>query len=200
MNKSKIANSVLAGVLALAVAGIGFGAYRQKVQADTIVPGYATLHLGLKVTIPTADKITMKAVAYPERGGKNYYFKERTFTFDTPGVNNIEWYIRKIPAGNYNVSITSSGGTLTPDNQLAILANDSVSDRAVYQLYIGEPQAISSPVATPSEIVSPESEDIEDPLLQSPTATPTTTPTATTDSSPTGNGLSVPPVPSLPVM
>lgn len=194
MNKSKVANSILAGVLALAVVGIGFSAYRQKVQADTVVPGYATLHLGLKVTVPTADQITIKAVAYPERGGKNYYFKERTFTFNTPGINNVEWYIRKIPAGNYNVSITSSAGTFSPGVQLVELTNDSVSDRAVYELYLGMPQEISSPVATPSATLSPAGEviDIEDLL------TPSPTPTTTTGDSPTDRDLSVPPVPSLP--
>ena len=197
MNKSKLANSVLAGVLALAVIGIGFSAYRQKVQADTVVPGYATLHLGIKVTIPTADQITIKAVAYPERGGKNYYFKERTFTFDTPGVNNVEWYIRKIPAGSYNISVTSSAGTFSPGDQSIELTNDSVSDRAVYELYIGEPQEVSSPTVTPtptlSAVAPPENEDLLTP-------SPSPTSTATTDDSSTNRDLSVPPVPSLPVI
>ena len=197
MNKSKLANSVLAGVLALAVIGIGFSAYRQKVQADTVVPGYATLHLGIKVTIPTAYQITIKAVAYPERGGKNYYFKERTFTFDTPGVNNVEWYIRKIPAGSYNISVTSSAGTFSPGDQSIELTNDSVSDRAVYELYIGEPQEVSSPTVTPtptlSAVAPPENEDLLTP-------SPSPTSTATTDDSSTNRDLSVPPVPSLPVI
>jgi len=181
MNKNKIANTVLAGVLALAVVGIGYSAYRQKAQADTIVPGFATVHLGLKVTIPTSDKITMKAVAYPELGGKKYYFKERTFTFDNPGVNNVEWYIRKIPAGNYKVSITSSSGTLDPQDQMITLSNDLASDRLVYELYLGEPLEVSSPVILPSPTPSPE-ELLEDSLTTlSPTATVTAT--ATTSAS-----------------
>ena len=198
MNKNKIANAVLAGVLALAVIGIGYSAYRQKIQADTIVPGYATLHLGLKITIPTSNEIIIKAVAYPEQGGKKYYFKERTFTFDTAGTNNVEWYIRKIPAGNYKVMVTSSNGTLSPESQLVSMVNDTVSERLVYELFIGEPIKISSPVVEPSEESLPEDENIEDSSTPSPTATATTT--ATSDSSPTSRDLNVPPVPSLPVI
>lgn len=194
MNKNKIANTVLAGVLALAVIGIGYSAYRQKIQADTIVPGYATLHLGLKVTIPTAQEIMIKAVAYPESGGKRYYFKERTFTFDSVGINNVEWYIRKIPADNYKVVVTSSGGAFTPESQVVVLQNDTTSKRSVYKLFLGEPLEISSPVATPSATISPSESD----TTVSPSPTPSVAPSST--SSPSNDGLMVPPVPTLPTI
>lgn len=195
MNKSRIANAVLAGVLALAVVGIGYSAYRQKVQADTIVPGYSTLHLGLKVTIPETDNIRIKMVAYPERGGKRYYFKERDFTFKTPGTNNIEWYIRKIPADRYRVIITSPNGAFSPDSQTVELENDAVSTRLKYDLFLGMPEEISSPVADPS-ITLPDDTLLDPSSQRSPTATPTTTPTTTS----TDREVSVPPVPQLPTL
>jgi len=202
MNKNKIANVVLAGVLALAVIGIGYSAYRQKIQADTIVPGYATLHLGLKLTIPTTDAIRIKAVAYPARGGKKYYFKERDFSFESAGINNIEWYIRKIPAGNYKVMVTSSSGVFNPESQLIDMTNDVVSERLVYELFVGEPLEISTPVIEPSIEPSEEASPLDEVenIIDLPTPSPTATASATSDTSPTNGDLIVPPVPSLPVI
>ncbi len=194
MKKSKIANAFIAGVLSLAVIGIGYSAYRQKVQADTIVPGYATLHLGLKVTIPDPNAIAIKAVAYPLKGGKKYYFKERDFVFENAGVNNIEWYIRKIPAGNYKVMVTSSSGQFLPQEQSIELINDSINERVRFELYIGEPTAVSSPVvaASPSATTQPTESATLDIL-----ASPTPTPVASTSTEP-NNEILVPPVPTLP--
>ncbi len=197
MNKKKIANVVLSAVLALAVVGIGYSAYRQKIQADTVVPGYATLHLGLKITLPEAESIRIKAVAFPENGGSRYYFKERDFVFTNAGVNNVEWYIRKIPAGNYKVMITSSSGSLTPESQSMYLISDQVNERLKYELYLGEPQDISSPVAT-------ETEEVQETATATATASsliPTSTATAeeeTPTADPTDTEALAPPVPQLP--
>jgi hypothetical protein len=198
MNKKKIANIALSAVLALAVVGIGYSAYRQKIQADTVVPGYATLHLGLKITLPETESIRIKAVALPEDGSSRYYFKERDFTFTNSGVNNVEWYIRKIPAGSYKVMITSSSGSLTPESQNTYLISDQVNERLKYELYLGEPREVSSPVATESEEVEGTTSVTASPT---PTSTPTSTlPTETESSTPSSSGeeANVPPVPQLP--
>lgn len=202
MNKKKISNIVLSAVLALAVIGVGYSAYRQKIQADTIVPGYATLHLGLKITLPEANSIRIKAVALPENGGQRYYFKERDFTFSNSGVNNVEWYIRKIPAGNYKIMVTSSSGAFSPENQSTYLISDTVNERLRFELYLGEePQQASSPVVGPAQT--------EKSATPTPTATVTsTTPSLIPEESTTLKeddntqlpDIQVPPVPSLPAL
>lgn len=189
MNKRKIANTLLAGVLALAVVGIGFGAYQQKIQADTIYPGFATLHLGLKLTLPEAKAIRIKAVASPQRGGKRYYFKERDFIFKTPGVNNLEWYIRKIPAGIYDITVTSSSGEFTPTKESVELENDAVSSRMKFALFLGEPEGISAPAVSLPPSPAPTA------TISVPAIIPITSPTPSTDNEET---ILVPPTPQLP--
>lgn len=188
MNKSKIANIILAGVLALAVSAVGFAAYRQKIQADTIVPGYATLHLGLKVTVPEPQSLKIKAVAYPTAGGKYYYFKEREFELASAGVNTIEWYIRKIPAGNYSITVSSTSGNFSPENQFIEMKNDQVSERVSFELNLGEPAEISSPAPTPpaGEPIWPETTPSVEPSSTAVTPSSSETP------------LLAPPVPQLP--
>lgn len=188
MNKRKIANTLLAGVLALAVVGIGFGAYQQKIQADTIYPGFATAHFGLKITLPEAKAIRIRAVASPQRGGKKYYFKERDFIFETPGINNLEWYIRKIPSGIYNVTVTSSAGEFTPASQSVELENDAVSSRLKFDLFLGEPQEISSPVAPPLPVPTPSAT----------LSVPAIAPMASSTPSASNETILVPPTPQLP--
>jgi len=189
-NPKKLTNVAVASVLALGVIAIGAIAYQQKIQADIIVPGFATAHSSLKVTIPTAGTIRVKETFVPTNGSKRYYFKERDFTFQTAGLNTIEWYIRKIPAGNYNVTIKSDAGEFIPSTAQVTLLSDQSNDIGSFGLNLGTPIP-TIPSATPIVENTPVAPPV--PIQPSPSATLSIPSLPTNDSS----NIPTPPVPSL---
>ncbi len=138
-NIRKVSNLSIAGILAVGVLLLGFFAYREKIQADTVLPGYATAHIGLNVTVPDARSVPFAVKFTPTNGGPTYYFKNRSFTFDIPGLNTVEWYIRKIPQGEYRVTLFSEDTELLGSPVDALLITDQVNDIAEFDLNLGEP-------------------------------------------------------------
>lgn len=173
----KIVNYLVVGVLALGVFGIGITAYYQQAQADTIVPGYATAHLHFNITVPVAQNIKIKATFTPQ-SGKNFYFKERKFEISNPGLNTIEWYIRKIPAGSYKLTVISPQGSFQGNISQVILETDKVNEMGDFSLDLGSPATLE-PIPVEQINTSPATE-----------AQPTA---ATTDS----NSIPFPPIPEL---
>jgi hypothetical protein len=145
-NIKKISNFSVAGLIAVSVMLLGLFAYRQQIQADTIVPGYATAHLNIHVMVPGIQDIPFKATFLPLSNNPQglFYFKERPFTMAGAGLNTIEWYIRKLPAGTYKVVLESNGKELTGSPYEVVLTSDKVNDTTSFELFIGEP--IPSPV------------------------------------------------------
>jgi len=193
-NIRKISNYSIAGILAIGVLSLGFFAYRAKVQADTILPGYATAHVGLDITVPQAGTLPFTAKFLPLDGGKKYYFKSRDFTFEVAGLNTIEWYIRKIPEGNYKVVVTSLDAELSGSPIEIFLQNDQVNDTYDFSLNLGEPAPAQMPVPTPTPTPMPD-EPIpagENPFDSLPEQTP-----APTQSPASTNKDNLPPVPGL---
>jgi len=140
---------------------VGFGAViifgLNMVGADTVLPGYATAHLHLEVTVCEKSSVPIKAQFFPSAGRK-YYFKDRTFEV-SKGLNTIEWYIRKIPGGYYNFQVSSVYGSVLPSDGNVTLVNDKSTDIAKFSLVI----------CTPSQ---PTQEVLQDePGTVSPTAT-----------------------------
>lgn len=111
------------------------------VGADTVLPGYATAHLHLSVTVCEKSSVPIKAQFFPSAGRK-YYFKERTFEV-SPGLNTIEWYIRKIPGGYYNFQVSSAEGAVTPASGTVTLINDQASDLDKLSLVVCTPTTSS---------------------------------------------------------
>jgi len=179
MASRKIFNSIVGGALALGVIGIGFAAYQQKAQADTIVPGYATAHLHFNLTVPVVQNIQIKAT-FTQPNTKKFYFKERDFQMTADGLNTVEWYIRKIPAGEYTLTLTSPQGLLQETSQQVTLENDKVADIGSFDLNLG------MPIATPEPIQS----------IETIPSSPTAASSATVPSS--GDSIPFPPVPQLP--
>jgi hypothetical protein len=158
-NIKKISNYSIAGLLAVGVMILSLFAYREKIQADTVVPGYATAHLNIHVTVPTITSVPFKATFLPQTASKNYYFKERTFELSAAGLNTIEWYIRKIPAGNYKVILESNGQQLTNSPFIVTLLNDKVNDTTSFELNLGSP---------PSSEIAPQENNTEKPNVNLP--------------------------------
>lgn len=152
-NTKKIANISVAAVLALGVMTLGAIAYQQKIQADTILPGYATSHLNMHITVPTAQTVRIKAVYTPTNGSKRFYYKERDFDLGSPGLNTIDWYIRKIPGGDYNVTVTSLSGQFSPSYAATTLQTDQLNDTGKFDLFLGDPPT-PTPTPTPEPTVS----------------------------------------------
>ena len=168
---------MIAGFLALGVIATTMVALRSQVQADTLVPGYATAHIHLEVMVCATPQLPIKATFTPETG-KRYYFKERTFEL-SPGLNTIEWYIRKIPGLKAKAQISTSEGIVTPDGQDVALEADQVSDSLRFSIFICEPTPTPTPIPTPT-----------------PTPIPTVTYSTTVTTSP-GSPVA-PPVPQAP--
>lgn len=173
----KIVNYLVVGVLTLGVFGIGITAYYQQVQADTIVPGYATAHLHFNVTVPVSQNIKIKATFTPQ-SGKNFYFKEREFEISNAGLNTIEWYIRKIPAGTYKLTVISPQGSFQSDVSQVNLETDKVNETGDFSLDLGSP-AVAEPSSAAQTAV---------------TTTPQEQSTATSTDS---NSIPFPPIPEL---
>jgi len=154
----KATNAMIAGFLAVVVLTVGFFAYQQKASADTILPGFATAHIALRVTTPTAQSIKFRVVFNPTNGTKRYYFKERTFDFPTPGMNSVEWYIRKLPEGTFSIEVAADGSTLLPSPITATLITDKVNETSKFEHNLGMPPA---PSATPTPELTLEATDTE---------------------------------------
>jgi len=160
-NLRKISNYSIAGLLMVGVIFMSFFAYKAKVQADTILPGYATAHLNIHVTVPTIQSVPFKVTFLPTSSSRVYYFKERTFALSGAGLNTIEWYIRKIPSGTYKVVIESNGKELSGSSVEISLVNDKVNDAGSFDLYLGEP--IPSPIPSPIQTQAPVEQTLPDP-------------------------------------
>ena len=186
-NPKKLTNIAVAGVLALGVIAIGTIAYQQKIKADMIVPGFATAHSSLKITIPTSKTIRVKETFVPTNGSKKYYFKERDFTFQTAGLNTIEWYIRKIPEGTYNLTIKSDAGDFTPTSTQVTLISDQTNDVGSFGLDLGTPVPSATPTAE-TTLAAP-------PVPAEPSAS--ATPFASASSTGASSNVPTPPLPSL---
>jgi hypothetical protein len=175
-NLRRISNYSIAGLLAMGVLALSFFAYKTKVSADTIVPGYATAHVGLNVTVPDSRAVPFTVKFTPMNGSSTYYFKTRPFEFQTAGLNTVEWYIRKIPAGQYRVTLDSSNQELKGSPVEVTFESDKVNETSEFELDLGSPPeaeqdnlfednsspaaeetvAAESPVASPTETTSTE--------------------------------------------
>jgi len=147
-------NILIACLLAVGIVGIGFAVNRQ-IQADRILPGYATAHLHFEIIVPASLTVKAKAIFTPEQG-KRYYFKEREFTFTTPGLNTVEWYIRKIPRGQYKATVTSDQGSFAPSLRMIYLEENAINDIDLFSLDLGSPPT-PTPTATLESTPLPES-------------------------------------------
>lgn len=186
-----ITNLVIAGALALGVAGIGITSYYQ-VSADTVLPGFSTAKIHLEITVPQSQSVVVSATFTPQTG-KKYYFKSREFTFNQPGLNTVDWYIRKIPGGTYNFTLESGSGTFLPSQALVVLEQDKVNEVPTASLNLGEP-----PAPTPTPTIIPEETLTAEPTVSNTDFTsPTTTDTNTTGSESTTT-IPTPPVPGQP--
>lgn len=138
------------GIFIATVLGLGVIAtlvlVSNQVQADTIVPGFATAHVHLNVTVCETPSLPAQVKFIPATG-KRYYFKDRTFEL-APGLNTIEWYVRKIPGGKYKVTLSPSQGVVTPDVQDVTLQSDKVSDNINLSIFICEPTPVPAPTVT----------------------------------------------------
>jgi hypothetical protein len=134
-NPKSVVNIAVAGLLAVGVIGIGAVSYSQ-IQADTVLPGYATAHLQLKITAPAAESIDVKAVFAPSSGNK-YYSQEKSFAL-SEGTNNIDWLIRKIPAGQYNLQMTAGQGDFIPSSRAVTLTSDKENAIDVVSLNLAQ--------------------------------------------------------------
>ena len=188
LNKKSV-NIAIGSFFVIVVVVIGFLVYQQKASADTVVPGFATAHVFLKITVPTAQQFTVKATFNPTDGTKKFYFKERTFDLTAPGLNTIDWYIRKIPAGSFSLVVTSGSNTLSPSPIIVPLTSDQVNETAKFELNLGEPPVTATvvPQSAASTIVN-----------SSATASATSTIEPTSETSSTTP--LVPPVPELPTL
>lgn len=180
MQLKKITHLTIASLLLVALFGVGAVYWWQKVSADTIVPGYATAHLHFEVTVPRAQTITLKATFTPPTG-KNFYFKQRDFDLKAEGLNTIDWYIRKIPGSNYDLTLFSPQGSLKNSPANVSLTQDKSNDTGTFSLYIGSPELITPPTqvetspvaASATQTASDSSSFVQfPPVPQLPTQTP----------------------------
>jgi len=176
----KVINIAIIGVLALGVVGIGITAYRQRVQADTIVAGYATAHFHFNITVPIAQNIKVKATFTPS-SGKNFYFKEREFEITNTGLNTVEWYVRKIPEGTYNLTLVSPQGDIQSGAKEVSLKIDKVNEMGDFSLDLG------SPAVQQETTVAPVADQ----------ATQTVAPSQQTTTPTSGDEIPFPPIPEI---
>lgn len=170
------ANIMVAGLLGLAVLGAGIIGYSAKIQADSITPGFATARVIMGITVPKQTEISITATFNPvDSQAKRYFFKNRVFVLK-PGINLVNWYIKKIPEDSYNVTIKSNLANFQPEAMQLALISDKITDTNKFVIDMGMP-----PVLTEDEM--PEPTD--------------TIPTATATTKTTTKSPSSPPVPSL---
>lgn len=152
----KSANILVASALSLAVLGAGIVAYNAKIQADAITPGYATAKVAINVTVPERTEMSVSSVFVPtDIKTEKYYFKNRVFVLK-PGVNLVSWYVKKIPGGNYKVTLSTDIGTFNPTEASIILTNDKITNTEKFTLDLGMPDTTqSSQAITTSVVTSP---------------------------------------------
>jgi hypothetical protein len=175
-NLRRISNYSIAGLLAAGVMILSFFAYEAKISADTIVPGYATAHVGLNVTVPDARAVPFTVKFTPTNGSATYYFKTRPFEFTTAGLNTVEWYIRKIPSGSYKVTVSSSDQELNGSPVEVGLENDKVNETSEFELNLGEPMDETSDLFQEEPSSPTEPTAVAESPVPSPTETSTTVP------------------------
>jgi len=124
-NSRPIINIAIAGLLALGVVGVGVTSFYQ-IQADTVLPGFATAKVRLEIYSPEAQSIKVTADFTPIDGEKHYY-KEHSFDL-TEGQNSLDWFIRQIPAGKYSYRVTSDKGIFTPSGNVIDLVIDQENE------------------------------------------------------------------------
>ena len=159
----KTAGALVAAVLALGVLASAILAARQ-IQADTVVPGFATAHINLEITVCDTEELEVEAKFTPPTG-KRYYFKKRAFPL-SPGLNTIEWYIRKIPAGQYQLTVLSREGLPLPELEDIYLTADKVNERKTFSVYICEPPLPEPVIEATVEPVWPAADEPHDPYPQ----------------------------------
>ncbi|PIT97376.1 hypothetical protein COT77_01795 [Candidatus Berkelbacteria bacterium CG10_big_fil_rev_8_21_14_0_10_41_12] len=190
----KTISLAVAGILAISVLSIGILGY-SSVGADTVLPGYATAHIHMEVTIPDIRKVQVRAVFTPEQG-KKFYFKERDFSFIAPGLNTVEWYIRKIPEGTFTFSITSPSGAFDPSTAKVTLTANKVNDVSSTSINLGTP--------TPAKTLAPQATSTsggpatEDYFLNDFTDNTGDGTTATATPGDENSRIPTPPVPGMP--
>lgn len=137
LKNRKTLNFLIIAMLTLSIGSIGILGYT-RVSADTVLPGYATAHFHLQITVPEMRSVSVKAVFTPTQGSK-FYFKDRDFSFTVPGINSVDWFIRKIPEGEYTVAISSPSGAFEPSTMSIRLLANQVNDLGGPSLNLGTP-------------------------------------------------------------
>lgn len=137
LKNRKTLNFLIIAILTLSIGGIGILGYT-RVSADTVLPGYATAHFHLQITVPEMKSVPVKAVFTPTEGSK-FYYKDRSFSFTVPGINTVDWFIRKIPEGEYTVAISSPSGAFEPSTMSIRLLANQVNDLGGPALNLGTP-------------------------------------------------------------
>lgn len=149
----KSANVMIAGFLALAVLGAGIIGYSARIQADTITPGFATAKVIMELTVPQETQLSVTANFTPTNPNvKKYYFKTRVFSLK-PGINLVNWYIKKIPGGTYSTSLKSNLSAFDPALLNLSLTPDKVNDTNKFIINLGMPAASEEQVPEPTESV-----------------------------------------------
>ncbi len=120
-NGRPILNIAIAGLLALGIIGIGITSYFQ-IQADTVLPGFATAKVRLRVLSPNETKISIDA-DFATLNQTKHYFKSRQFELKE-GENDLTWYIRQIPGGKYTYNVTSDQGIFIPSGNTVEMTNN----------------------------------------------------------------------------
>lgn len=121
-----------------------------RVSADKVLPGYATAHFHLQITVPEMKTVPVKAVFTPTQGSK-FYFKDRDFSFTVAGINTVDWFIRKIPEGEYTVAISSPSGAFEPSTMSITLLANRVNDLGGPSLNLGMPIPAPAPAVKQTE-------------------------------------------------
>lgn len=150
LRNRKTLNFLVIAILTFSIGGIGILGY-SRVSADTILPGYATAHFHLQITVPEMKTVPVKAVFTPTQGSK-FYFKDRDFSFATPGINSVDWFVRKIPEGEYSVAISSPSGAFEPSTMTVTLLANKVNDLGGPSLNLGTPVVTVAPTTQPTEL------------------------------------------------
>lgn len=197
------ANVALVAFLAIAVIGAGIIGYNSQIQADTITPGYATAKVIMQITVPEAKEISVNASFFPtDSRVSKYYFKNRVFTMK-PGINLVNWYIKKIPGGTYNASIKSNIASFQPSEVAITLQSDEVTNTEKFAIDLGMPTPISEedmpePTEAPLNNSSPDSPPVPS-LDISPTNNTTKVPSASPTATERVPDEGIPSIPSLPI-
>jgi len=197
------ANVALVAFLAVAVIGAGIVGYNAQIQADTITPGFATAKVIMQITVPEANDISINASFFPtDTRISKYYFKNRVFAVK-PGINLVNWYIKKIPGGTYKASIKSNIASFQPSEIAITLLSDEVTNTEKFVMDLGMPAPISEeempePTEAPQDATNPNSPPVPS-LDMSPTSNTTTVPSASATATERVPDEGIPSIPSLPI-